>query len=95
MPMLISSVIRLEERRSICRNGKSTAASSRKERDSNPRYGQSRTADFESAPIDHSGIFPLSPRNYGFFRILQKCEVFFYVHAPTPRLSGEHRHTCF
>ena len=31
----------------------------RKVRDSNPRYGQSRTADFESAPIDHSGNFPI------------------------------------
>ena len=29
----------------------------RKERDSNPRYAE-RTTVFETAPIDHSGIFP-------------------------------------
>lgn len=46
---------------------------SRKERDSNPRYEQSRTADFESAPIDHSGIFPLNETKIETFFKTAKC----------------------
>ena len=34
----------------------------RKERDSNPRYAK-RTTVFETAPIDHSGIFPIVTQN--------------------------------
>ena len=54
-----------------------TAYLLRKERDSNPRYGQSRTADFESAPFDHSGIFPLTAAKIATFLNPAKHKAFF------------------
>lgn len=73
----------------------------RKERDSNPRYGQSRTADFESAPIDHSGIFPFAVAKIGTFlytakwrnKFKHKCEYENHIHTMNSKILTRHK-TC-
>lgn len=52
----------------------------RKMRDSNPRYEKNRTADFESAPIGHSGNLPSNSgcKSTSFYLYLQEISPFLW-----------------
>ena len=49
----------------------------RKGRDSNPRYAK-RTTVFETAPIDHSGTFPVLPSGFCFPKAGAKLRQIFH-----------------